>query len=122
MNVLELLRKFRWQFNGTSWRRPYSPYSIVVQSTEEVVVRHYDNTTRYGRSNETHCELFEAFLRKHANEHCYCECGGKLKYYDGAVGYEAMVCIECQEHWPIGQTDEQEDEHVKRYQKGIRNN
>lgn len=24
-----------------------------------------------------------------------CLCGGKLKYYDGALGYEAMKCLKC---------------------------
>ena len=28
-----------------------------------------------------------------------CVCGGNLKYYDGALGYEAMVCQKCGEHW-----------------------
>jgi len=29
---------------------------------------------------------------------CY-RCGGDIKYYDGALGYEAMVCKKCGHHY-----------------------
>lgn len=28
-----------------------------------------------------------------------CECGGEVKYYDGCLGYEAMVCQKCSKHY-----------------------
>ena len=28
-----------------------------------------------------------------------CECGGKLRFYDGCLGYEAMVCLECGDYY-----------------------
>jgi hypothetical protein len=30
-----------------------------------------------------------------------CGCGGKCRYYDGAIGYEAMVCKSCGQHYPV---------------------
>jgi len=29
---------------------------------------------------------------------CY-RCGGETKFYDGAMGYEAMVCKKCGHHY-----------------------
>jgi len=29
---------------------------------------------------------------------CY-RCGGDTKYYDGLLGYEAMVCVKCDFHY-----------------------
>ena len=49
-----------------------------------------------------------------------CECGGSLKYYDGAIGYEAMVCQRCGEHW--GDTSKENyQKHLAEYKLGKRN-
>lgn len=48
-----------------------------------------------------------------------CECGGKIRYYDGALGYEAMVCQSCGEHWN-DQSRKDYEEHVDRYRNGVR--
>ena len=49
-----------------------------------------------------------------------CECGGNLKYYDGALGYEAMVCQKCGEHWD-DLNKEDYKAHLSRYKKGESN-
>lgn len=30
-----------------------------------------------------------------------CGCGGSLHHYDGMLGYEAMVCADCEQHFPV---------------------
>lgn len=50
-----------------------------------------------------------------------CLCGGHRNYYAGSLGYEAMVCEQCGEHWD-DQTSEQLGLHAYRYRCGIRNN
>jgi hypothetical protein len=49
-----------------------------------------------------------------------CECGGDLKYYDGALGYEAMICLTCREHWG-DQNEAERLSHLERYRRGERN-
>lgn len=49
-----------------------------------------------------------------------CECGGDLKYYDGALGYEAMICLKCREHW-CDQNEADRLLHIVRYRDGERN-
>ena len=48
-----------------------------------------------------------------------CECGGQLKYYDGALGYEAMVCQKCGEHWD-DMSREDYQKHLIEYKEGKR--
>jgi hypothetical protein len=51
-----------------------------------------------------------------------CECGGDLKFYDGALGYEAMRCVVCWEDWHYHSDNPNEhQEHVARYRAGERN-
>lgn len=49
-----------------------------------------------------------------------CECKGKLKYYTGALGYDALVCQTCGEHWDDRNIDDYL-KHIERYRKGDRN-
>lgn len=50
------------------------------------------------------------------NDDDRCECGGKLKYYDGALGYEAMRCLTCGYDWNAPNS-EQHKQQVAEYQK-----
>lgn len=49
-----------------------------------------------------------------------CLCGGDADYHEGRLGYEAVICIECGEHWHDSCGDDHE-EHVRRYLAGQRN-
>lgn len=51
-----------------------------------------------------------------------CLCSGETHYYDGALGYEAMVCQTCHEHYMVGQSLPAHHAHVERYNNGVRNN
>lgn len=48
-------------------------------------------------------------------------CPGKLSYYDGGLGYEAMVCGTCKSHYTgrltININEKQYTEVVRRYKK-----
>jgi hypothetical protein len=51
-----------------------------------------------------------------------CECGAELKWYDGWLGYEAMRCVACGEHWHYYSDNPNEhEEHLARYRAGERN-
>lgn len=51
-----------------------------------------------------------------------CLCGGTLKWYDGALGYEAMRCVKCWEDWHYYSDNPNEhQEHIQRYLAGERN-
>ena len=65
--------------------------------------------------------LTKAQMIKNSKKENTCPCGGKLKFYDGALGYEAFVCQKCGEHW--GDLNEEDyKKHLNEYLLGKRNN
>lgn len=46
-----------------------------------------------------------------------CECGGVTKYYDGLLGYEALVCQRCGEHWNCNDSVMAQENHIAEYRR-----
>lgn len=46
-------------------------------------------------------EIAKFIAEKRGDTKPLCGCGGPLKHYDGMLGYEAMVCKSCDQHFPI---------------------
>lgn len=54
------------------------------------------------------CLCHENELCSEQEEKNKCLCGGELVYYDGCLGYEAMVCQKCGFYWDATSEEEQQ--------------
>jgi len=46
-------------------------------------------------------EIAKFIAEKRGDTKPLCGCGGILHHYDGLLGYEAMVCEACNQHFPV---------------------